>query len=510
MSSIASQVLTSVIIQRVADYARLSEDDAKDPDLRGENVGIQLDECEIFRTSRPDWQHVGSFKDNDISASAFSSDTRPDFEKLMKLVRASQVDVILCVEVTRLFRKPLEAEVLVDLVWSKSTSFHTIVTTRGGYYDLRTSAGRKAVRDAVNAAAGESDNISDRVRLKKAALARKGKPNGGRRVYGYAKDQITQVPEEVEILHEAAKRVMTGESMRHILGDFNERGVPTTEGKLWYKPTLSNMLKRKRYCAFDDSGKGIREHNGAEYKAVWDAVFDRKTFECLQAALRADEHLAARRGKARKYLLVGFAYCGECGRKLGGAVKRDRPTQPKRPRYVCRPYDAQGRRTGCSKVSRGAEPLEDFITDCVLARFDGPDFTNIFAEESEDSEQLATHLDEHQTQKQKLDQLIDDFFGDNPDHLDRAQFMRAKLAAETTLRRISQEIESLSAKRAAGILPIGQTIRETWEKNADLGWRRQIIGLIVDKIFVHAGGGKPLYKGRWKFDPNQIEIIWKA
>lgn len=61
---------TGLQLQRVADYARLSEDDAKDPDLRGENVAIQLDECELFRTSRPDWQLVGSFKDNDIRTSS--------------------------------------------------------------------------------------------------------------------------------------------------------------------------------------------------------------------------------------------------------------------------------------------------------------------------------------------------------------------------------------------------------------------------------------------------------
>ncbi|MFD8318493.1 recombinase family protein [Kitasatospora purpeofusca] len=159
------------LLQRVADYARLSDDDAKDPAARGENVAIQLDECALLRMSRPDWLHVASFDDNDISASSYSSEEREDFEKLMALVRASGVDVILCVEVTRLFRKPLEAEALIDLVWSKKTSLHTIVTTRGGYYDLRTSVGRKAIRDAVNTAAGESDNISDRVRSKKAAQA---------------------------------------------------------------------------------------------------------------------------------------------------------------------------------------------------------------------------------------------------------------------------------------------------------------------------------------------------
>src|SRR5436305_5547556 len=207
MSTTATPAITTSL-QRVADYARLSEDDEKDPALRGENVRIQLDECELFRLPRLDWQYVGSYKDNDISASAYGNEERKDFEKLMALIRASGVEIILCVEVTRLFRKPLEAEVVIDLVWTKKTSFHTVVTTRGGYYDLRTSVGRKGLRDAVNTAAGESDNISDRVRSKKGAMARKGLPNGGRRPYGFEEDQITHRAAEISILREMADRVI--------------------------------------------------------------------------------------------------------------------------------------------------------------------------------------------------------------------------------------------------------------------------------------------------------------
>ena len=31
----------------------------------------------------------------------------------------------------------------LDLVWTKKTTFHTVVTPRGGYYDLRTSLDAK-------------------------------------------------------------------------------------------------------------------------------------------------------------------------------------------------------------------------------------------------------------------------------------------------------------------------------------------------------------------------------
>lgn len=506
---------TGLQLQRVADYARLSEDDAKDPDLRGENVAIQLDECELFRTSRPDWQHVGSFKDNDISASAYGGEVRPDFERLMTLVRASEVDVILCVEVTRLFRKPLEAETLIDLVWTKKTSFHTVVTTRGGYYDLRTSAGRKAVRDAVNAAAGESDNISDRVRVKKGALARKGMPNGGRRPYGFEPDHIAHREAETAVMRDMADRIIRGESARKIIADLNERGVKTAEGGKWTKATMINMLRRVRYAPYDTSGKGIREHKGARYKAVWDAVFDAVTWEKLQAALKVADQLATQRGAPRKYAWVGFLRCGGCGEKMGGSMKRDRPHEPNKPRYKCKVYDGYGQRKGCAGVSILAEPLEDLITETLIYRLESEDFARIFAESEDDSASLKAALDDHQAKKAKLDDLIDGYYGENPDGLTREQFMRAKAAAEAVLEKAEHEVEKLSAKRTLVGIPIGMSIREAIARhNGDLGWLRQLGALVFDEIVIKPGGGKPRYTCRngdmFKFDAERVDFKYKV
>lgn len=508
-----TEFLNRSALVRVADYARLSEDDEKDPEKRGENVGIQLDECAYFREQHADWQCVGSFKDNDRTASAYGDAAREDFEKLMALVRASDVDIILCVEVTRLFRKPLEAETLIDLVWTKRTSFHTVVTTRGGYYDLRTSAGRKAVRDAVNAAAGESDNISDRVRVKKAAMARKGMPNGGRRPYGFEPDQITHRAQEVSMMREIAGRVIKGESTRHIFAELNDRGVPTAEGCKWTNNTMTGMLRRKRYAEYGATGKGTRIHNGLEYQAVWDAVYDTATWEKLQVALMARDHLAAQRGNARKYVLTGYVYCGKCGAKLGGTMQRDRPTQPKKARYKCKQYNIYGQLSGCSGVSCLADPLEDLVMSTVLFRLDSPEFAQVLAETENDSTPLRAALELSQIHKQKLDALIDDYYGDNPDRLTREQFLRAKSAAEASLAEAGRQVERYSAKNTVLTIPIGQTLIEAYNSHLDdLGWLRQLLSLSIDKIILHPlGVSKPRYEfilkdGACRFDPNRVEM----
>lgn len=515
MNTNHTPVLTTVALQRVADYARLSEDDEKDPELRGENVGLQLDTCAAFRLQRPDWQHVGSFKDNDISASTYSNEVRKDFENLMALVRANGVDVILCVEVTRLFRKPLEAEVLIDMVWTKKTTFHTVVTTRGGYYDLRTSTGRGALRDAVNKAAGESDNISDRVRDKKGAMARKGMPNGGRRPYGFEANHIAHREEEAAVIRLMASRIIGGESARKIIADLNEEGITTAEGGKWTKATMVNMLRRVRYAPYDDSGKGIREHKGTQYKAVWDAVFDAVTWEKLQAALKVDDQLAAQRGTPRKYAWVGFLRCGGCGERMGGSMKRDRPHEANKPRYKCKVYDGYGQRKGCGGCSILAEPLEDLIMETLIYRLESDDFARIFAESEDDTAGLKAALDDHHVKKAKLDDLIDSYYGDNPDGLSRDQFMRAKAAAEAVLEKAAREIEKLSAKRTLVGIPIGMSIREAIASHAgDLGWLRQLGSLVIEEIVVHPGGGKPRYECHdgsvFKFDPERVTFKYRV
>jgi site-specific DNA recombinase len=382
------------------------------------------------------------------------------------------------------------------------------VTTTGAVYDLRTAGGRAALRDYAKANAYESDIISERAQRKKRSQAKQGLPNGGRRPYGYAEDGIAIVEAEAAVIREIADRIVAGASLNHIVRDLNQRGIPTAEGKKWYKPTVVNMLARKRYI-------GIRVHKGAEYPAVWQPILDTAMFERVQVAIRVDDQLKAQRSNARKYVLAGFAFCGVCGRPLHGSVKQDRPNQPKKARYRCLSYSADQLPTGCGKVSRLAEPLEDLVAAAVITRLDSDEFAQIFAEGDEGSAQLKAVLDELHAKRQKLTELISDYYGDNLDKLTRDQFMLAKGAAETSISNLEGKVEKLSAKRSGGLVPIGTTVREAWLKSDDLGWKRSILALLIDKVIVEPGGGKPRYEHQLseqvsKFDANQMRIEWKV
>jgi hypothetical protein len=61
--------------------------------------------------------------------------------------------------------------------------------------------------------------------------------------------------------------------------------------------TVRNLLQKKRYA-------GVREYQGAEYPAVWPAVFDTATWKTLQLTLRQRREARAETPAARRYLLT--------------------------------------------------------------------------------------------------------------------------------------------------------------------------------------------------------------
>jgi hypothetical protein len=292
-----------------------------------------------------------------------------------------------------------------------------------------------------------------------------------------------------------------GHSFKEVAYWANEQGHHTTDGKLWYPITVRNMLLRKRYV-------GIRIHNGSEYPAMWPAVFDEVTWEKLQLTLKLNRQSYSDRPKARRYLLTGLLVCGRCGTSLNGMAKRDRKDSPLRRTYVCRVQGDTQRQHGCGGVRRGADPLEHFITEAVLYRLDSPTLGKLLKEDSPRDDRLKELLALRAQQKQRLDEIMDDY-GSNT--LNRAEMTRAKASANAGLEKIDAEINGLNHHRtASGLIPVGQSIRDAWDQSESEEWRRQILGLVIERIIVHPGISKPYYMGKWRFDPKLIEVIWRV
>ncbi|OLB82025.1 MAG: hypothetical protein AUI14_01360 [Actinobacteria bacterium 13_2_20CM_2_71_6] len=318
------------------------------------------------------------FKDNSLSAWK-PNVVRKDWEALMRRLESGISDGVIVYDLTRFSRKVIEGERLVELaaqgarVWSLS-----------GEYDLTTADGRRHFREAMVAAAGESDKISERVRRGKLRKARRGKPSGGGRGFGMpgwapvpagwepgdarVKAPDEQVDAEREIVRECYRRLLAGEELGSGVADLNRRGVTTVTGGRWMVSTLGTSLRRAGLA-------GLRGHNGAVVGVLAgvEPVVSREEWERLCGLFDG-----RRRGRpaGRVHWASGLLRCSRCGQPLAGVWRRHYTPYPDgaaRREYRCR-NDVD--HDGCGYNHIDARLAEQVLADAVKRPADPGDHLN--------------------------------------------------------------------------------------------------------------------------------------
>ena len=501
----------------VAIYARLS----KDRSGLSENVQIQLREGEDYVEDNGGEVSL-RFNDDDKSASKYTKKPRPDYERLVAAIERGEVEMIVVTEMTRLYRR---MEQLLELIkMAERTRLKGIWTTDGIGYDLRTPEGIHAAIAAVNNAMLESAKNSKRTKRKKKARAQAGRPGGGTRAYGYEgaiKDEygnvlnrsrvnVAFVEDEVHVIMRCVKRALAGEHQNTILYDLNREGIPSAQGGQWGIGNLRKILTKMRYVIFDDTDperRGTLVHDGIEYRAEWPGIITREQHALLVA--RLDEanprYKPHTRVKAREYLYTGRVVCGNCGGIMYGSARKETGKTSYQRRYRCRKIDNYGNIVGCGKVFRAADPLEDFVTEAVLYRFDTPEVAEALAPKAdggETSELVAMLAQQRQHRKDVVAE-----YGRGEHARDDYKIMLA--AADEKIEATEERLAKLLDTQTVEYLPINQPLREAWEQ-ASNDWRASVSGLIVEKIVVLPGRpGNSRYK-EWRFNPESVQIVWKV
>jgi hypothetical protein len=352
----------------------------------------------------------------------------------------------------------------------------------GGRYDLTTADGIKGFRDAINAAEFYSRQLSERLRDHHQVLADAGRDSGGPRPYGFESDRVTVRESEAERVREAARRVVSGHSLRGICADWNARGLKTAQGVPWRPTRLRRILTNPRYV-------GLREHQGETTPAVWEAILDRPTFDAVGAILEDPERKTAD-STARRRLLTGFLYCKNCGARMYSHGT------PSGRRYRCQQ---------CNLVSVAADLLDEYVATRANDRRElrqiegGPERQPEPKPRDEAAERLAQI-------EEQLRELGREYAAGRLE-------MEAFAEASRVLRKERTELRSTVARR----MPItGLTMfRDMFEKegpfapwepefnNADLEDWRLMIQSEVSRVEV--GPAKKKGPG---FDPARVTLVW--
>jgi site-specific DNA recombinase len=169
--------------------------------------------------------------------------TGPAFKRLCAAIESGRVHTVYVRETSRLYRRPRDLEDLLDLVEGRRVR---IVALFQGEVQLDRALADNNIlvaRILVAVDAEEAAKISKRVRLAKASRRAEGQFNGGgRRAYGRTADRKALVADEAKAIEEAARRLLSGESLYRIVLDWNAAGLKTTSGNVWRLSTFRRMM----------------------------------------------------------------------------------------------------------------------------------------------------------------------------------------------------------------------------------------------------------------------------
>jgi site-specific DNA recombinase len=358
---------------RAAIYCRLSRKGGRSVD-RQEEDGRQI-------AKQRGWDVVAVYREWG-SASPFAKKAREEWDRLLAAVERGEFDAIILWMEDRSARDVTAAGEFVQAC--KKAGLENVVLPSYDY-DLSDPEDVARFYGEVLAGQREAAKMSKRTRRARLQEAELGWPHpggkrafgepGGRRVRDPDKDDddpekwlrdeqgrwlraagvpSEQVEQEREMVQEAARRVVVGDSLRAIRADWNRRELPGAKGGQWTTRSIRRMLTSPRMI-------GQREHNGMLYPSDGeiDPILDVPTFEAVRAILAdpSRKTTAATVGRPAVHLLSGLAICGICKAKLRADRDQDGEIV-----YRCPPRSDGGR----SCVTRRAEPVERLILRAVF------------------------------------------------------------------------------------------------------------------------------------------------
>lgn len=111
------------------------------------------------------------YGEKDVSASTRSAKRRPVFDQMLEDLDAGPATVLLAYSTSRLTRRPMEYERLIELTARSGLQIHTVVT---GPVQLDTADGRAIARVLAVLDAAEAERTSERVTRAKLQRAEQG------------------------------------------------------------------------------------------------------------------------------------------------------------------------------------------------------------------------------------------------------------------------------------------------------------------------------------------------
>jgi site-specific DNA recombinase len=463
---------------RAAVYTRVSQDS------RGQARSVREQEQECLAwLEREGWDSAGVWSDNDVSASRFTSKSRPGWQALTTQLDQGGIDALVVWEPSRATRDRRVWAALAATCEERNIRFGC----NGRLYDLDDPDDAFQLDLYFALATRESGATRKRVQRSMRSAAAEGRPHGKllfgyRRIYREGRagpELVEQVVDEEKaaVIREAARRIMQGEALYRVARDFNDRGIPAPRGATWDPTQIKRLCINPAYI-------GKRTHKGQVVgDGQWPAVLDETTFYSCLSRLQDPARLC-HDGRGVQHLLSGIAVCGVCDGRV--RVQKNRSHLA----YLC---------VDGFHVSRRKDSVEDFVTAMVLARLEQPDLAELMAPSADDEGESRTAAAEAAELKARLEAFYDQAAagGLSPAALTRIEARLLPQLADAEKR--AQRSHSAPLLQAVA----GPSAADRWQQ-LKIEQRREVIDLLCTVRILR---GTP---GARSFDPTTVDVQWKT
>ena len=326
--SYTKKLMDSQKKRRVAGYARVSTDH----DEQLTSYEAQVDYYTRYIQSRNDWEFVGMYTDEGISAT--NTKHRKGFKRMIDDAMDGKIDLIITKSVSRFARNTVDCISWVRKLKEKNVA---VYFEKENLNTLDDST-EMILTILSSQAQEESRAISTNVKWGYARKFEKGESTG-QRSYGFRKaptGEMCIVEKEAAVIRNMARWFLDGDSLERIKHRLEDAGIETTTGKkTWSTGTIYNILTNEKIMGdvllqktfTADYLTKRRVKNSGQQKQYYvknhhEAIIPKTVYYKIQEEIARRSSLkkaGTRKGKtaqgvySSKYALTGIMVCNECG-----------------------------------------------------------------------------------------------------------------------------------------------------------------------------------------------------
>lgn len=512
----------------IAEYLRISLEDG---DMEDESNSITNQRIILRRYVDKKKEFEGwkvlEFKDDGYSGTNFE---RPEFQKMMELVRAGEIHAIIVKDLSRFGRNHIEVGSYIEQIFPflgiRFIAVNDYIDSqnyKGGVPD--TDVG---FRNIINEF--YSHDVSVKVKSSLVQKRKDGKYMGARAPYGYLKpeDDVTSLivnPETAPIVKKIFHMYLNEYNITQVARKLNEEGIlcpgrykrevlqsgvkKQTENEIWYPTTVRFILTTETYMGTTVGGKyrvasvGSSKHilNSEEewikVEHTHEAIITPEVFWAVQEKLERNSRKKKNGMGMNRYPLKGVMVCGGCGQRL---------------QYIsrCRPHFLCARRFtglngGCISGNLYEEEINRFVLNAIRKFAALADKASEIFEEERSAliEQINSATKEQQKltgkierEKQRKTQLYMDFA---LEEIEQAEYENRNRTLNTSIERSERKMQELEEKKntvAEKLLKLPdrseESLTEIFNKEEKL--TQDMVNIFIKEIRM--------------YDDNRMEIQW--